>query len=439
MVRIRLKNLSQYMERIKNLVNVLFFVCISLSLFSGFLYLTDVALYDNWMIVKLAYVLYLLLPYAYVFIAFLRIGILFFEKRNKAVLLLVLMVISYIHSRYSNNDMLNVFNYVAMAIAAYEVSFIRIAHVFLSGEVVFSIIIVLASVLGIVPNEIIIEGSRRFVMLGFGGHSALMMILFFNTLVLFYLLREKKVYYVELFFVGLLSGIIYYLTNSRTSFVVLMLFLCGVFIISLLNQFCAENRIRRFFSKVSLILIYMPILASIISMIGVLLWNIFIYEVEFDKPFEIQWYMLWGNTMFNRFGDASINFGMNGFRLPWENLALTKWFDAEGVKYNWLFGGKKFAYATDNVYAGIFITAGIVVFVLVMACMIYLTYRAYRTGDIIMTWVFACLSIFHIMEGLLYFVYNPFLIIIFSDWERKTETEVEGKHLKESVLIGAGL
>lgn len=409
-------------SRIRKGLDMLFLLCFFLSIYSGFLYLTKVVeIYSSGLFAKVAYIIYFYQSYVYVLIAVVKTILEFYADRKRAILFFVLLILAFVHKIFSQYSLINIYEVVVMAIAANRVKFSKIAILFFAEECILTISTIMLATVNIIPNEVLyVADGRVCTYLGFGSHNVLMIIVFFNSLILLYLNRAKKVFYKESTLLFIVGFAVYRFTASRTSFYMLILCLLGIIFISIINKTAKIDVRTRMYCKVEFCAIFMPIICSILSFLGMITWNYFAKDAIVDEIWQMKGpYILWNNTMTNRFRDASINFAANGFILPWENPTMKLIRETEGFKYNWLFGGGWCSQDFDNIYMCAFITAGVVVFVLLLVYMTYLAYRAYKTNDIIVGWIFACIAIFAIMEGLKYLVYNPFLLILFSDWELK--------------------
>lgn len=416
---------DSYIKKIVKNIDLLYWMGMLISLFSGCVYMADISQCESYFIVKLAYLIYCVTPHFFAIIALLRIVIEVRKKKSYSPLVFLLVLLfAIVYQKYSIDSLIDVYTVVAMAIASLGVDYKKLITLFLFEEAIATVLIIIFSQVGILPNYIS-EGARTYAYLGFGHHSALSLIVIYNVFALFFLLRENRKFIPITIILLVISVIVFKITNGRTAFLVMMLFILGLLFISVINKYCTESVSKIIFSKLSFALVFSPIFGLLISVVGVLIWNYFACKLEFSDFEAIKCFGNWG-TMANRFRGVSVNFATNGLKLPWEPTVLTEYYKTDGYKFSWLFGGKQYSYAIDNVYLQAFVMSGVVVFIGIIASMIYLAYRAYKTEDIVMSWVFACLTVLYIMEGLKYFAYNPFLVIILSDWERKRSLENKG-------------
>ncbi len=396
---------SEFQKKIKNISFEIAYFLYILSLLIGLTMFKDihsVSLFQE-----------LLRNLSYIFLV-LKICIDFYDSQNKIkfiVLWLLLigpgLIVSYVtHS-------ITLLTTLVFVLCAYQIDFDKLLKKILIINIVFVVVTVLSSCLGIIPNLSFIQEERVRYSLGFTYPSHLTSFLFFNTLIYIFI-KKNNLKTKDYLILGILSVLCYCMTDARMGLICTILVLIVFFLIYNYSHVHIPKIINR-------CIVCSPLIfAGITTFLAVI----------YDKSSMI---LLFLNHCLNgRLGYAKYILGKHGIDLFGNYIEWHGWVGNQGVdmisNYNFV----------DISYIKILANYGIVVFIFFVVFLSLLCYKAYIKKNICLQFIIFFICMYSVVEPrLIELHFNPFILLLLNQSYLLTHTEIvelKNKFLKKYKL-----
>lgn len=342
--------------------------------------------------------------------------ILFFETSKKEVIAAtILLGLTVVGKFVGINNYLYV---VAPIVMFFRTPFQKIARCYLTIVGTNLIIIVLYALMDVIPDYYIPisgRGDRLIHHLGFSNHNAIMAYWLFIFLTAICLLGLEKKRHIRLIFLTALlsiSGILYYLTDSKTSF--LLILAMGLIV---LVEWIIPNKVRSPYCKRIQDVIFrgmhlVPLFAIIVTAAGTLIYNITGYRGTGAI-----------STLFSRYYLLNNALESVGVRLPHQTINLES--INQEISFNWLIGtGADNLGGGDILYGNLLLRDGLIAVVLYLVIQFYMLYKAYKNKNHIFFLVLVLLAVFGCTESCaLDIAFSVFSCLLFADWTKWDKQE----------------
>ena len=314
------------------------------------------------------------------------------DMQKKEIAAMAIVTFIFLMSHYvSGYDFL--VDLLILILGAYRVDFEKILKTYMAVWVVLMAITIVGALTGAAENLVYHQGEngeRTRMALGicyptdFAAYVAYMMFVFVC-------LRDKYITYIEIGVMAVLAGVVYWITDARTDFIVMMMLAIIMLFLKLFYK-----KVKQLFEKIKYFFFSIPLLACVMNLI-----LCYQYKEEnevWDKLDSILTNrLLWGHYAFDEyrikiFGQYIYEKGAGGTT---EN------------PYNYFF--------IDTSYLSILLKYGWVVLTLILIILLKNIYIAVEKEKIYMLVVITVLCLQSAMEHhLIQYWYNPFLLITFS-------------------------
>ena len=277
-------------------------------------------------------------------------------------------------------------------LASYKTDYKKIIKYTMVMQIVFTSLTTLASVLGITQNYIVLRptGEERY-SLGFMYTTNFAQMIIFSIILYLYI-KDFKVNYLELFVMQILNTLIYFITDSRTEFLMLECIIIFMFI----YKSSIWPKLYKFFRSILKIFSYTFIIYPIISFIIVLLYPT---GGIFNNIDQILSYRL------SQTNDVLQEHGVTlfGEDIQFVGNSIKSKIDYEGTKSNYV----------DNEYIQMMFKEGIIVaicFIIILSFMLVLLLKKNRQKEIFLCSIYL---IFGLMNPrIITLVFCPILFIV---------------------------
>ena len=343
----------------------------------------------------------------------------FVDGKKPTILAIIFFVVSFLVFIISKNKVLLILFVVLYSLSNFS-DLDEIAKKSFWTMVVTFFAIILLTALKVIPNWIYGENSVRVrYSLGF-VYPTITLTFFMFVILLRSYVKKLKLSYIEIILYLLISGILFYYTDSRTGFILILFIL----IANLINIFFVKNKDRKINNVVKWILILLPIFAIIIY--GLLT---YFYYLDFGFAIKVN---DWLSGRLHLTVKAFNEFPITLFGYP---LKLNGWGGysyiipvVENYDYNYL----------DNDFCSILFTDGIIALALVVFVYSLMSYKAIKEKNIAFLFCYVIILINASIEpNLLNYGINIF-VLYFSSYLSKIQfcflkSKIEEKKSMEKV------
>lgn len=317
----------------------------------------------------------------------------YYYKENTMISILFTTLMLGCKFLYSYNKIHSMTLFIlVLAVATYRINYAKVCKVFVVSAICPAILKCIGVAVGLIPDNLdelnaVAERSNRVLhCMGYSDHNALPLVIFGASLGLIYLFHESKWSNVVNGCVAIFHGIVFCLTNSRTTFLIII----GILLLDKLwglLKYLSEKRI-------SLVIVVkktlegLMMLAPTISL--ALSMGIMLYVNHRRNIGDAS-----GNNFTSRFFWASVNLANNNvhlFNQPSEPLFVVQ------SDYNILAGGTAYQ-ATDNVWICAFLY-GIPFFIFFILIFQGAAVRAFKQKNVAALLIITGYSLMAFMENI---------------------------------------
>lgn len=337
---------------------------------------------------------------SYIFLVF-KIFIDFYGSQNKRKFIcvwMIFMIPGLIVTRITHSvTLLTTF---AFMLCAYQIDFeVFIKKIFVIN-IVFMLITIISSCVGIIPNLSFIQEDRIRYSLGFTYPSHLASFLFFNILIYIFI-KKGDLRIRDYLICELLSILCFCVTDARMGLICTTLVLFTFFVL----QYNSRIKISSF---INYCLIWSPIIfSSCITFLSII----------YHKSSTI---LLFLNQCLNgRLGYAKYIIGKHGIDLFGNYIEWHGWVDNQGAdiisNYNFV----------DISYVKILANYGIIVFIFFVVFLSLLCYKAYINKNTCLQLVIFFICMYSVIEPrLIELHFNPFILLLLNQSYLLTQEQI---------------
>lgn len=323
------------------------------------------------------------------------------EIPKKKLIAMVVISFVFLMSHYKSGYGLPI-DLLILVLGAYNVDFRKILKTYIAVWSVLLVITIIGAMTGLAENLVYYQGTRVRMALGICYPTDLAAYVAY-LMITFLCVREKYISYIEIGGMFSLTIIIFYITDARTNFVVMLLLIILVLMVKVF-----ENKVDLLMKKGNKVVVCIPIFFCLISWIATVTFNeTNEFLVRLDQGFLSNRLSLGKNAIDNysvrMFGQYIIEHGLGG-SLEWPEF------------YNFI----DCSYISIAIKYGIAILVTIFVFIIVSIC------RAYKEKKymIVLAILIVCLQ--SMMEHhLIQYWYDPLVITVFSRCRVRDEIKLD--------------
>lgn len=320
------------------------------------------------------------------YIGFLIIGILNLNKskiikKSYFVLITILFMLSLItYFRTDNTILIDLF---FVALASYKKSFNDILVCDLLVKIIVTLIIITSHFFGLAESIFVVSRDELYVRAAFGFYhpntfGMYIMMIYFDVILLF---RFKKLF-IHYILGGCAIALLYFTSNSRTSYIAIIFYLVLLTVAILFKKICKkENSKKGIVSKITLLIFkyYFPILTLL---------SIICTQMYKNGNSLI---LLLDKVLSNRLYLQALNLEQNQIRMFGYNIDVIR--------------------TLDNGFLKLILNYGVVSFLFFSYIFAMTVKNAYKNKDVILCLVVIAILFFTISESLLLYVYNNIILI----------------------------
>lgn len=335
----------------------------------------------------------------YIFIAFVIARLCFCKDFSKKEILFVIILVFVLLYAMNTNGYTEIGYMAMMVLGCRGLKSDRVIGTYFFVSLVLFLLTIAAALSGIIDNLVYYQGEDRVRMsLGIIYPTDFSAHVFFLTLCYIFL-RRNYLKLIECFIPIVLAGVVYFIADARLNTICLLMFGIGLLFIVFYRRKLKNNS--------NWIMLLSDILSKILIMAPVLCAGLIInLTMVFSSD-------RWWTARINEILNNRLCYGREGMDL----YGITLW----GQYIEMMGNGsnteaKPFYFFLDSSYVSSLLRYGLIVLILTLFIMVFISYKASVTQNIVLLWIMAMIAVQCIVEQhLIEVAYNPFLWLVLTN------------------------